>query len=104
MTTTGKELLSIDPHGKWDMNFPFRPAVVAVAFSPDGDRFATAGSVAKVGGRHGLPGGVRRVGPAQALAELGEVLSEAQLFQLERAWKIPILLRRRLKTIRDFFR
>ncbi len=34
-----------------------RPALFAMAFSPDGKRLATAGSDAAVGGRHGLPGG-----------------------------------------------
>jgi len=32
--------------------------VFAMAFSPDGKRLATAGSIAAVGGRHGLPGGI----------------------------------------------
>ncbi len=57
-TTTGKQLLSIEPHGDWDRKFPFRPTVAAVTFSPDGGRFAAGGSVAKVDGRHGYPGGV----------------------------------------------
>jgi len=41
--------------------YPFPPRIVAVAFSHDGRRLATAGSVAEVGGRHGLPGGVVKI-------------------------------------------
>jgi acyl-CoA reductase-like NAD-dependent aldehyde dehydrogenase len=37
------------------------------------------------------------------LAELGRLLIDAQLFKIERAWKLPLLMRRRAKTIRDFF-
>lgn len=55
---TGKEILNLDAHGEWDANFPFPPAITALAFSPDGRQLATAGSVTKVGGPHGLPGGV----------------------------------------------
>lgn len=35
--------------------------------------------------------------------ELGELLADAQLFQLRRAWRLPALLRKRVKTIKDFF-
>ena len=35
--------------------------------------------------------------------ELGDLLAEAQLLRLARAWKIPVLLRQRIKTIQDFF-
>ncbi len=39
-----------------------------------------------------------------ALLELGDLLADAQLLKIERAWRIPLLLRRRLRTLRDFFR
>jgi acyl-CoA reductase-like NAD-dependent aldehyde dehydrogenase len=39
-----------------------------------------------------------------ALRELGDILADAQLMRLDRAWKIPLLLRRRMKRVRDFFR
>ncbi len=53
----GKVLTKIDPILDRGQKFAFRPDVFAMAFSPDGKRLATAGSVAAVGGRHGLPGG-----------------------------------------------
>lgn len=37
------------------------------------------------------------------LAELGRLLIDAQLFRIEKAWKLPLLMRRRAKTIKDFF-
>jgi acyl-CoA reductase-like NAD-dependent aldehyde dehydrogenase len=37
------------------------------------------------------------------LVEFGEAVADAQLFKLENAWKIPLLLRRRLRAIRSFF-
>lgn len=67
---TGKDVLSIDPHGNWDKAFPFRPSIAALAFSPDGKRLATAGSVTKVGGGHGLPGGVVKIWDAETGKEL----------------------------------
>lgn len=42
-----------------------------------------------------------------ALVELGNLLADAQLLEaakLVRAWKIPLLIRERLKTLRDFYR
>jgi WD40 repeat protein len=53
----GKVLIKIDPILDRGRKSEFRPEVFAMAFSPDGKRLATAGSVAAVGGRHGLPGG-----------------------------------------------
>ncbi|MGC4121992.1 MAG: aldehyde dehydrogenase family protein [Myxococcales bacterium] len=38
------------------------------------------------------------------LAEMGRLLIDAQLFKVERAWKLPLLMRRRAKTIKEFFR
>ena len=57
-TDTGNQIWSINPHGDWDKNFPFRPLITAVSFSSDGKWLATSASVTKVGGRHGSPGGV----------------------------------------------
>jgi succinate-semialdehyde dehydrogenase/glutarate-semialdehyde dehydrogenase len=37
------------------------------------------------------------------LSELGGLLAEAQLGRLLGAWKIPILIRRRVRTLKDFF-
>lgn len=39
-----------------------------------------------------------------ALVELGDILADAQLTRLERVWKLPLLMRRRIKKVRDFFR
>jgi acyl-CoA reductase-like NAD-dependent aldehyde dehydrogenase len=39
-----------------------------------------------------------------ALRSLGETLADAQIGQLLGAWRLPLLMRQRLKTIRDFFR
>lgn len=54
----GKTLVKIDPILDRGQKSAFRPDVFAMAFSPDGKRLATAGSIAAVGGRHGLPGGI----------------------------------------------
>lgn len=53
-----KVLVRIDPILDRGQRSAFRPDVFAMAFSPDGKRLATAGSVAAVGGPHGLPGGI----------------------------------------------
>jgi succinate-semialdehyde dehydrogenase/glutarate-semialdehyde dehydrogenase len=37
------------------------------------------------------------------LLAFGEIVADAQLFRLENAWKMPLLLRRRLRAIRGFF-
>jgi WD40 repeat protein len=68
--TSGKEVLSVDPHGAWDRNFPFRPMVAAIDISPDNKRLAAAGSVTRVGGSHGLPGGFVVIWDAQTGQEL----------------------------------
>lgn len=39
-----------------------------------------------------------------ALVELGSILADAQLMKLERVWKLPLLIRKRLKAVRGFFR
>jgi acyl-CoA reductase-like NAD-dependent aldehyde dehydrogenase len=38
------------------------------------------------------------------LVELGDTLADAQVMRLERAWRLPMLMRRRIKKLRDFFR
>jgi acyl-CoA reductase-like NAD-dependent aldehyde dehydrogenase len=40
----------------------------------------------------------------ETLVELGDILADLQVARVERAWRIPLLMRRRLKTLRDFFR
>ena len=40
----------------------------------------------------------------ETLVELGEVLADLQTTRLGRAWKLPGLMRRRLRWLRDFFR
>ncbi len=55
--TEDKPLVQFSPILDAQVKAPFRPDVFALAFSPDGRQLATAGSVAAVGGRHGLPGG-----------------------------------------------
>jgi acyl-CoA reductase-like NAD-dependent aldehyde dehydrogenase len=39
-----------------------------------------------------------------ALLDLGDVLADAQIGRLARAWRIPLLMRRRIKKIREFFK
>ena len=39
-----------------------------------------------------------------ALTDLGGILADAQLMKLDRVWRLPLLIRRRLRTVRDFFR
>ena len=53
-----KVQVKIDPILDRGEKSAFRPDVFAMAFSPDGKQLATAGSVAAVGGPHGLPGGI----------------------------------------------
>jgi acyl-CoA reductase-like NAD-dependent aldehyde dehydrogenase len=38
------------------------------------------------------------------LLELGDVLADVQLSRLDRVWKLPALMRRRMRRLRDFFR
>jgi acyl-CoA reductase-like NAD-dependent aldehyde dehydrogenase len=38
------------------------------------------------------------------LRDLGETLADAQIGRIAGAWKLPLLMRRRIKTLRDFFR
>jgi WD40 repeat protein len=61
-----KELAKIDPILDRGQKSAFRPDVYAMAFSPDGKRLATAGSIAAVGGGHGLPGGIVVVWDAES--------------------------------------
>jgi acyl-CoA reductase-like NAD-dependent aldehyde dehydrogenase len=37
------------------------------------------------------------------LAELGDILADAQLTRLDRVWRVPLLIRRRIQKIRAFF-
>jgi acyl-CoA reductase-like NAD-dependent aldehyde dehydrogenase len=37
-------------------------------------------------------------------SEMAELLADAQIGKLGRAWRLPLLMRQRLRTIRDFFR
>ncbi|MFN0020198.1 MAG: WD40 repeat domain-containing protein [Pirellulaceae bacterium] len=69
----GKTLAKIDPILDRGQKSAFRPDVFAMAFSPDGKRLATAGSIAAVGGRHGLPGGIVIVWDA----ETGKVIHQS---------------------------
>ncbi|HJZ54935.1 MAG TPA: WD40 repeat domain-containing protein [Gemmataceae bacterium] len=69
----GKVLTKIDPILDRGQKYTFRPDVFAMAFSPDGKRLATAGSVAAVGGPHGLPGGIVIVWDA----ETGKVVHQS---------------------------
>jgi acyl-CoA reductase-like NAD-dependent aldehyde dehydrogenase len=39
-----------------------------------------------------------------ALLELGDILADAQLLRLDRVWRLPLLMRRRIQKIRAFFR
>ncbi len=40
----------------------------------------------------------------ETLTQLGELLADAQLGRLGQAWRIPLLLRKRIRTVRKFFR
>ncbi len=40
----------------------------------------------------------------ETLVELGEVLADLQTTRLGRAWKLPLLIRRRMRRLREFFR
>ncbi len=40
----------------------------------------------------------------ETLVELGDVLADLQQNRLDRAWKLPGLMRRRMRTLRAFFR
>ncbi|MGO9000255.1 MAG: aldehyde dehydrogenase family protein [Polyangiaceae bacterium] len=40
----------------------------------------------------------------RSLWEMGEILADAQIMKLMRAWKLPLLMRRRVETVRKFFR
>jgi hypothetical protein len=37
------------------------------------------------------------------LIELGDILADAQLTRLDRLWRVPLLMRRRIQKIRAFF-
>jgi acyl-CoA reductase-like NAD-dependent aldehyde dehydrogenase len=39
-----------------------------------------------------------------ALFDLGDILADAQLMRLDRVWRLPMLMRRRIQKVRDFFR
>jgi RNA polymerase sigma factor (sigma-70 family) len=74
-----KVIARIDPILDRGQKSAFRPDVFALAFSPDGKQLATAGSVAAVGGGHGLPGGIVVVWDAETgkLVHKSDVLSTA---------------------------
>jgi acyl-CoA reductase-like NAD-dependent aldehyde dehydrogenase len=40
----------------------------------------------------------------EALMETGDILADAFLGRLDRVWRLPILMRRRIKAIREFYR
>ncbi len=40
----------------------------------------------------------------ESLRELGDILADAQIFRLLRAWKLPFLMKRRVETVRKFYR
>jgi acyl-CoA reductase-like NAD-dependent aldehyde dehydrogenase len=40
----------------------------------------------------------------QALWEMGELIADAQLGRVARAWRLPLVIRERLRTLRAFFR
>jgi hypothetical protein len=39
----------------------------------------------------------------QSLCELGEILADLQRNRVERAWRVPLLFRRRFRALRAFF-
>jgi acyl-CoA reductase-like NAD-dependent aldehyde dehydrogenase len=40
----------------------------------------------------------------RTLWEAGDIVADAQIMRLARAWKLPLLMRRRVETVRKFFR
>ncbi len=40
----------------------------------------------------------------RTLFEMGDILCDAQLMKLGRAWRLPLIIRERVKTIREFFK
>ena len=40
----------------------------------------------------------------RSLFDMGDILADAQLMRLGRAWRLPLLMRQRLQTVRKFFR
>jgi acyl-CoA reductase-like NAD-dependent aldehyde dehydrogenase len=40
----------------------------------------------------------------RSLFDLGDILADAQIMKLGRAWRLPLLMRRRVETVRKFFR
>jgi acyl-CoA reductase-like NAD-dependent aldehyde dehydrogenase len=40
----------------------------------------------------------------KSLWDLGDILADAQIMRLARAWKLPFLMKRRVETVRKFFR
>jgi WD40 repeat protein/serine/threonine protein kinase len=67
---TGKEQRRIDAGIRPTERFPFPASLTSIAISDDGKIVAAGGVLAKVGGRHGLSGGVAKVWNAES----GELL------------------------------
>ena len=40
----------------------------------------------------------------EALREMGDILADVQIMRVMRAWKLPLLMKRRVETVRKFFR
>jgi len=40
----------------------------------------------------------------RTLWETGDLLCDAQLMKLSRAWRLPLIMRERIRTIRAFFK
>ena len=40
----------------------------------------------------------------QSLCELGDILADLQRNRVERAWRVPLLFRRRFRALRAFFK
>lgn len=70
-TANGKDVWSIEPHGDWNRDVPFVPAIGALVFSPDGKRLATAGGVTKVRGH--LPKGMVKIWDVETGKELRQL-------------------------------
>ena len=77
-TANGNTIWSIDPHGNFNRDVPFPPAIAALAFSSDGKSLVSSGGAVKV--RGDWPKGIVKIWDAESgkeLRKLDELSSRA---------------------------